>query len=91
MNLLLGATLYSVLPPPLLQHASPDVERLLIGNKCDWESRRVIPKDQGEELARQQAIPFLETSAKTNHNISEAFETLARLILKRVRRRVLCL
>lgn len=57
----------------------------MIGNKCDWEARRVVPKEQGEELARQQAIPFLETSAKANHNINEAFEALAKLILKRVR------
>ena len=43
----------------------------LIGNKCDWEARRVVPRDRGEELARSQGIPFLETSAKTNHNIDE--------------------
>ncbi len=65
-------------------HASADVERLLIGNKSDWEDRRVVPKERGEELAKSQGIAFLETSAKTNHNIDEAFETLARLILKKV-------
>lgn len=68
-----------------MQHASPEVERLLIGNKCDWEQRRVVPRDQGEMLARQQDITFMETSAKTNHNINEAFDALAKLILKRVR------
>ena len=67
------------------KHASPDVERLLVGNKADMESRRVVPKERGEQLGQQQNIPFLETSAKTNNNIDEAFETLARLILKKVR------
>ncbi len=48
------------------------------------DSRRVVPKERGEQLASQQNIPFLETSAKTNSNIDETFETLARLILKKV-------
>ncbi|CAI8039448.1 Ras-related protein Rab-10 [Geodia barretti] len=64
-------------------HASADVERLLIGNKCDWETRRTIPTATGNQLASNQGISFLETSAKTNHNIDEAFETLARQILKK--------
>ena len=58
-------------------HASPDVERLLVGNKCDMENRRVVPKERGEQLAGQQGIPFLETSAKTSTNIDETFETLS--------------
>ena len=59
-------------PVPIpFQHASADVERLLIGNKCDWETRRIVPKERGEELAASQGIPFLETSAKTNTNIDE--------------------
>jgi Ras-related protein Rab-10 len=64
-------------------HASPDVERLLVGNKADMDNRRVVPKERGEQLGQQQNIPFLETSAKTNTNIDEAFESLARLILKK--------
>ena len=55
----------------LLQHASSDVERLLIGNKCDWEAKRAVESERGEQLARSQGIPFLETSAKTGHNIDE--------------------
>ena len=71
-------------PSPPSQHASADVERLLIGNKCDWEARRVVSKERGEALAASQGIKFLETSAKTNYNIDEAFEQLARQILKKV-------
>nr|ABD65434.1 Rab10 [Suberites domuncula] len=65
-------------------HASADVERILIGNKCDWEARRVVPKDRGNALAHNQGISFLETSAKTNYNIEEAFEQLAKQILRKV-------
>ena len=60
------------------------MEKLLIGNKCDWEARRVVSKEKGESLAQSQKIPFLETSAKTNYNIDESFEKLAQLILKKV-------
>ena len=60
------------------------MEKLLIGNKCDWEARRVVSKEKGEALARSQDVPFLETSAKTNYNIDEAFEKLARHILRKV-------
>ena len=56
-------------PPP--QFAPPDVELLLIGNKCDWEAERAVESERGEEFAWSQGIPFLETSAKTNHNIDE--------------------
>ncbi|XP_064382537.1 ras-related protein Rab-10-like [Halichondria panicea] len=64
-------------------HASADVERILIGNKCDWEARRVVSKERGAALAHNQNIPFLETSAKTNLNVEEVFETLAKQILKK--------
>ena len=45
--------------------------QVLIGNKCDLESERVIPTEEGQQLAASLGIPFLETSAKTNHNIAK--------------------
>ena len=54
-----------------VQHASSDVERLLIGNKCDWDAKRAISTERGRQLASSQGISFLETSAKTNHNIDQ--------------------
>ena len=47
------------------------------------ESRRVIPKERGEQLAEELNIPFLEISAKSNTNVNEAIETLVGLILSR--------
>ena len=32
---------------------------------------RAVESERGEQLARSQGIPFLETSAKTGHNIDE--------------------
>lgn len=34
------------------QHASPDVDRMLIGNKCDCESRRQISRANGERVTK---------------------------------------
>ena len=63
----------AVMTSPLFshQHASSDVERLLVGNKCDLEKKRAVESERGEELARSHGIPFMETSAKTGHNINE--------------------
>ncbi|XP_065890745.1 ras-related protein Rab-10-like [Dysidea avara] len=65
-------------------HASSDVERLLIGNKCDLESKRVIPYTRGEQMAESQSLQYMETSAKTKQNIDEAFEQLVKQIVKKV-------
>ncbi len=64
-------------------HASPDVEKTLIGNKCDMDSKRIIQKEQGERIADEYSIRFFETSAKSNTNIEATFETLARAVLKK--------
>ena len=34
-----------------IQHASSDVERLLVGNKCDLETQRAIPYQRGEQVS----------------------------------------
>ncbi|TNN59218.1 Ras-related protein Rab-10 [Liparis tanakae] len=31
------------------KHANEDVERMLLGNKCDMEDKRVVPKAKGEQ------------------------------------------
>jgi Ras-related protein Rab-8A len=57
------------------------VNKILIGNKCDWTDKRVISEEQGRDLARELGIRFMETSAKVNEGVEEAFFTLARLEL----------
>jgi Ras-related protein Rab-10 len=64
-------------------HASDDVVKMLIGNKCDMDDKRCIARTRGEALAREHAIPFLETSAKNDINIEKAFFEMARLVLKK--------
>ncbi|XP_050738194.1 ras-related protein Rab-10-like [Eriocheir sinensis] len=65
------------------EHANEDVEKMILGNKCDMEDKRVILKDKGEAIAREHGIRFLETSAKANINIEQAFLELAEAILNK--------
>jgi len=65
------------------EHANEDVEKMILGNKCDWEDKRVIAKEKGEAIAREHGIRFLETSAKANINIEQAFLELAEAILNK--------
>ncbi|KAF8365275.1 rab-10 [Pristionchus pacificus] len=65
------------------EHASEDVVKMLLGNKCDMADRRVVSKERGEKIAVDHSIRFLETSAKANINIDTAFYELAGAILER--------
>merc|ERR1711939_341496 len=66
------------------QHASEGINKILIGNKCDWEEKRAASTEQGQALADELGIPFLEVSAKSNINIEKAFYSLASDIKKRL-------
>jgi GTPase SAR1 family protein len=56
----------------------------LIGNKCDWEEKRQVSTSQGQALADELGIPFMEVSAKSNIGVEQAFFTLAGQIKKRI-------
>ncbi|KAJ7707046.1 ras protein [Mycena olivaceomarginata] len=54
---------------------------ILVGNKCDLPaSKREVSEEEGGALARQWACEFIETSAKTAHNVERAFTTLIRAL-----------
>ena len=63
------------------RNASKNVLRILIGNKCDLEDKREISFNQGKEFADTYGLKFIETSAKKNLNVNEAFETLGRELM----------
>jgi Ras-related protein Rab-10 len=65
------------------EHANEDVEKIILGNKCDMEDSRVVPKEKGQAIAREHGISFMETSAKANINIEKAFHELAQSILSK--------
>ena len=63
------------------KNASKNVLKVLIGNKCDLEDKRVVTFNQGKEFADTYGLKFIETSAKKNLNVNEAFETLGRELM----------
>mmetsp|Transcript_26175 Transcript_26175/g.80522 ORF Transcript_26175/g.80522 Transcript_26175/m.80522 type:complete len:202 (-) Transcript_26175:266-871(-) len=62
----------------IADHADAQVNRVLIGNKCDHESARQVSTDEGQRLAEEYGVRFFETSAKNDVNVSECFTTIAR-------------
>jgi Ras-related protein Rab-8A len=70
------------------EHASMDVEKMVLGNKCDITDRRQVSKERGEQLAIEYGIKFMETSAKSSINVEEAFFTLARDIKNKMEKRL---
>ncbi|TGZ62373.1 hypothetical protein CRM22_007476 [Opisthorchis felineus] len=60
------------------QHANQDVEKMLLGNKCDMVDQRQVTREEGQDLANMFNIPFLETSAKSGASVDDAFRQLAR-------------
>ncbi|XP_043942008.1 ras-related protein Rab-3B [Protopterus annectens] len=53
---------------------------ILVGNKCDMEDDRVIPAENGKQLADQLGFDFFEASAKANINVKQIFERLVDII-----------
>ena len=63
------------------KNSSKQVLKVLIGNKSDLEDKRVVTYNQGKEFADTYGLKYIETSAKKNLNVNEAFETLGRELI----------
>ena len=66
------------------RYACENVNKLLVGNKCDLTNKKVVDYTSAKEYADQLGIPFLETSAKNATNVEQAFMTMAAEIKNRV-------
>ena len=66
------------------QNANQSMVIMLIGNKSDLDHRRQVTKEEGEKFARDNGLIFLETSAKTAHNVEEAFVNTAQRIYENI-------
>ena len=65
------------------QHANDEAQLLLVGNKSDMDTR-AVSTDQGESLAKELGIPFVEASAKDDTNVNDIFFQLAKLIQEKI-------
>lgn len=66
------------------RYASDNVNKLLVGNKCDLTANKVVSYEAGKALADEMGIPFMETSAKNATNVEQAFMAMAASIKTRM-------
>ena len=66
------------------RYANENVNKLLVGNKCDLTSKKVVDYSTAKEMADHLGIPFLETSAKNATNVEQAFMAMAAEIKNRM-------
>jgi len=66
----------------LQRQASPNIVIALAGNKADLASKRSIEHEDAQQYAEDNALLFMETSAKTAMNVNEIFLAIAKKLPK---------
>ena len=51
------------------RYSNQNIVIMLIGNKCDLETKRQVSTEEGTKFAEDNGLTFLETSAKTAENV----------------------
>uniref|UniRef100_A0A7S0PWI9 Ras protein n=1 Tax=Coccolithus braarudii TaxID=221442 RepID=A0A7S0PWI9_9EUKA len=57
-----------------------EVPMVIVGNKLDLASERVVTTKEGQDIAASFGCPFMETSAKSRIRVEDAFYELVREI-----------
>ncbi|NXY09117.1 RAB17 protein, partial [Pteruthius melanotis] len=55
----------------------------LVGNKTDLAAEREVTTEEGVEFARTKGLLFMETSAKSNHQVNDVFMGVVQELLRR--------
>eukprot|EP00741_Cyanophora_paradoxa_P001046 tig00000455_g1007.t1 len=66
------------------KHSRGDVNKILVGTKCDLTAQRQVEYNTAKEFADSLRIPFFETSAKNGYHVDDVFTALAEGIKKRM-------
>jgi Ras-related protein Rab-2A len=62
------------------KYAPADCPVMLVGTKLDLIDERAISREEAEAYALENGAVYFEASAKTGENVTEVFETLAKMI-----------
>jgi small GTP-binding protein len=68
----------------LQQLCNPNAYILLVGNKADLEDQRRVGTEQARDFADKHKLDYLETSALSGANVTDAFTRLAFAVAKKV-------
>ncbi|KAG7335136.1 hypothetical protein KOW79_001732 [Hemibagrus wyckioides] len=60
------------------EYARQDVVLMILGNKADASHDRTVRREEGERLAKEFGVPFMETSARSGLNVDLAFTAIAK-------------
>ncbi|KAL7712507.1 Uncharacterized protein QTN25_009831 [Entamoeba marina] len=55
---------------------------IVVGNKIDLENERQISYEEGQQLANEWNVDFIECSAKEDINVNELFETITLSVIE---------
>jgi len=58
--------------------AGTEVTKMMVGNKADMVAAKEVEYTEAKEFADRKGMPFIETSAKKNMNVEEAFMGLTK-------------
>ncbi|KII60999.1 Ras-related protein Rab-8A [Thelohanellus kitauei] len=61
-------------------NCSPNVVKMILGNKCDLSDKRAVSFEDAEEFARSHDAKYIEVSAKSGTNVVEAFTSIAKTL-----------
>jgi small GTP-binding protein len=65
-----------------IKASTPKISLILVGNKIDLKDQREVGREEGQQLAEELGVSYIETSAKTGENINDAFRMMALKLIR---------
>ena len=62
-------------------YANRAVKVVLVANKVDQQSKRVVTKEEAQKFAQHNEVGYAETSAMSGENVDTTFHNLANALL----------